>query len=234
MKFNELPTAAKIPLEPGTDSLEVHAPLNVVVLEPTGADSVDPQDETATVLAAAAESLQAVRSGQSRVEATSSPLRIHHRSQLVNEYEGFKHLMEGMFPTPFLFGCPYEKIPTKQQMASLINQADGRTGNNIELVLYLFNLRARVEASRSVAAKWRSNPHSIDAFHRLVQDPDFPSRLEELHENHRPIRHKCFVWCYLSSPRQANECSLVALVSIRVPMLRFATFTHFLDLVVRL
>lgn len=111
MKFNELPTAAKIPLEPGTDSLEVHAPLNVVVLEPTGADSVDPQDETATVLAAAAESLQAVRSGQSRVEATSSPLRIHHRSQLVNEYEGFKHLMEGMFPTPFLFGCPYEKIP---------------------------------------------------------------------------------------------------------------------------
>lgn len=78
----------------------------------------------------------------------------------------------------FLFGCPYEKLPSKAEIAHLVNQADGRAGNDLELVLYLFNMRSRSEASRSVVAKWRSNPHLLDEFQRLVGDPTFAGRLE--------------------------------------------------------
>jgi hypothetical protein len=58
--------AAGVPLEPGHDSLDVHAPLNVVALEPTGAAQVEPEDEAASLLRAAADSLRALSGGQRR------------------------------------------------------------------------------------------------------------------------------------------------------------------------
>jgi hypothetical protein len=184
--------AASVPLDSGQDSLDVHAPLNIVAVEPAGAPPLDPEDEAASVLRAAADSLRAFAGAQHPPSRCSSsllmtfdvlhsevpPIRVRHGDQLINEYEQPARLMEGMFPTMFLFGCPYREIPKKAEMAHLVNQADGRAGNNLELVLYLFNMRARSEAARSVVAKWRSNPQLFDEFQRLVRDPTLPSRLE--------------------------------------------------------
>jgi hypothetical protein len=116
------------------------------------------------------------------------PLKLRHGNELMNEFTNFRHIMEGAFFNLFLIGYPFtNKIPTQDDMTYMLMQADNRFSDNLILNAYLFNLRNRVLAVRSVNKLFKYSPLTL----RVLQDLlDKDNLLEKLKQATSNPKHK--------------------------------------------
>lgn len=99
----------------------------------------------------------------------------------VNEYTENDLLLNGSYPTLFFLGAklPMSGSVPKSLQQRILRQYDQRFSRNHQLLFLLFNQLQRHAVSRTVAARVKSDPKSVLAFHEMVAQPDFDLALTE-------------------------------------------------------
>lgn len=98
----------------------------------------------------------------------------------LNEYAENDILLLGSFPNLFFLG---KKLPMSGPVSQrfrhkLLRQHDQRFSRNHQLLFLLFNQMQRHTVARNVAARVKSSPGSIEAFHEMVNEPGFTRDLD--------------------------------------------------------